>query len=216
MIRNQSITRLSRYNKALVRLKSMGFVKVFSDNLADATGVTPAQVRKDFSLFGISGNKKGGYLIEDLVVRISEILGKNREQKVIIAGLGNLGSALLRYRNFQKEGIRIVGGFDINPSRLKTAGEIPLMPLEEMGPFVKSNEVRIGIIAVPDTAAQQVLDNMIQAGIKGVMNFAPIRLHAPEGFIIRNVNLEMELELVNYYVNAQERSPVIGDWEDEE
>lgn len=203
MITNKNcIIRLSRYKNALYRLQALGFVKVFSDNLADAIGVTSSQVRKDFSLFGVGGNKRGGYQIDILLERLNTILGKDKVQKVIVAGSGHIGQALMRYKGFEKEGIRIVAGFDIDPSRFNDQADIPVKPMDELKDFVKKNEIKIGIIAVPDIAAQQVADIMFSAGVKGVLNFAPIRLKNPEECVVNNINVELELENVIYFVNA--------------
>ncbi|RJP28026.1 MAG: redox-sensing transcriptional repressor Rex [Candidatus Omnitrophota bacterium] len=202
-----TINRLSRYKSALFRLKSLGFVKVFSDNLADAVGVTPAQVRKDFSLFAIStGNKRGGYQIDALLESLNSILGTNKIQKVIIVGAGNIGTALMNYKGFEKESIEIVAAFDIDPSKYHKETKIPVLPLEELKDFIKNNNINIGIIAVPEIAAQQVLDILASAGIKGVLNFAPIRLRASDDIVINNINLASELENVVYYVHATEKT----------
>jgi redox-sensing transcriptional repressor len=203
MVANKnSIIRLSRYKNALYRLKELGFVKVFSDNLADACGATASQVRKDFSLFGISGNKKGGYEISSLLERLNAILGKDEVQKVVVAGAGHIGTALLKYSGFEKEGIKIVAGFDIDPVRLNKDANPPILPMEELKSFVKAQGIKIGIVAVPDIAAQQAADIMFSAGIKGVLNFAPIRLKAPEECVVNNVNVEHELENLIYFVNV--------------
>ena len=200
------IIRLSRYKNALNRLQSLGFVKVFSENLADAVGGTSAQVRKDFSIFGISGNKRGGYQIEDLIEKLNFILGKNKVYKVILAGTGNMGSAIINYKGFEKENIQIVAGFDIDPVKYgKKIKNVPIMPLEEMGQYSTENQIKLGIIAVPEVAAQQAFDLMVASGIKGVLNFAPIRLKGPEDVTINNVNLVLELENVIYYVNVMEK-----------
>ncbi len=107
MITNKNcVIRISRYRNALYRLKALGFVKVFSDNLADAVGVLPSQVRKDFSIFGFSGNKRGGYQVEELIAKMNSILGKDQVQKVIVAGAGNIGMALMKYAGFEKEGMK--------------------------------------------------------------------------------------------------------------
>ncbi len=197
-----SIIRLSRYKNALGRLKVLSFVKVFSDNLADAVGVTHTQVRKDFSIFGISGNKRGGYNIDELIEKINTILGKNELQKVVLVGAGKLGSALIRYKGFEKEGIKIIACFDIDSSKFDEKGDVPVLPLESLQSFVRKNKIRIGIIAVPDMAAQAVTDSMLNAGIKGILNFAPIRLRGTEQCVINNVNLEVELENLIYFVNV--------------
>jgi redox-sensing transcriptional repressor len=205
-----AIIRLSRYKNALYRLKLLGFVKVFSDNLADAVGVKPSQVRKDFSLFGISGNKRGGYLIDELISKLNTILGKNEIQKVVIVGAGHIGTALMKYKGFEREGIKIVAAFDIDPAKYQKDVEVPILPLEELKDCVQKNQIRIGIIAVPDIAAQQTADLMLAAGIKGILNFAPIRLRGPEDSVINNVNLEIELENVVYFANALNKAPLIG------
>jgi redox-sensing transcriptional repressor len=200
------IIRLSKYKNALNRLQVLGFVRVFSDNLADAIGVTASQVRKDFSIFGISGNKRGGYKIEELIERINNILGKNELNKVIIVGAGKLGMALLKYKGFEKEGIKIVASFDLDPTKYAGDADVPVLPLDELGNFVRKNNIRIGIIAVPDMAAQSVADSMFLAGIKGILNFAPIRLKSPEDRVLNNVNMEVELENLIYFVNVLDKT----------
>jgi len=205
-INRKVILRLSRYKNALYRLRNLGFVRVFSENLADAVGVTAAQVRKDFSLFAITGNKRGGYDIDQLLERLKEVLGKDAIQNIIVAGCGNLGSALMKYPGFEREGMRILAGFDGNPHRIDETDSIPVYPMDKMAEFIKSHGIRIGVIAVPDFAAQEVADAMIDAGIKGVINFAPIRVRVPEDVVINTVNLALELENVVYFVNAREKT----------
>ncbi|MDD5131896.1 MAG: redox-sensing transcriptional repressor Rex [bacterium] len=200
------VTRLSRYKNALNRFKSLGFVKVFSDNLADAVGVTSSQVRKDFSIFGISGNKKGGYKVDELVEKINSILGKDEIQKVVLVGAGHMGKALLKYKGFEKEGMKIVACFDIDPTKLNREAIIPILPAKEMKDFVQVQQIKVGIIAVPEASAQSALDQMLEAGIKGVLNFAPITLRGAEDTVVNNINIELELENVIYYVNALEKA----------
>jgi redox-sensing transcriptional repressor len=209
MVTNKNcILRLSRYKNALYRFKSLGFFKIFSDYLADAVGVTSAQVRKDFSLFAICGNKRGGYQIDALIEKLNDILGKNELQKVVMAGAGNLGNALMKYKNFEKEGIKIVAAFDIDPSKHNTKLPVPVFSLDDLEKYVHENNIKIGIMSVPDIAAQHTFDIMLKAGIKGVLNFAPIQLKAPEDCIVNNVNLELELENLIYFVNALQKSNI--------
>jgi redox-sensing transcriptional repressor len=184
----------------------MGCIKVFSDNLADAVGVTSAQVRKDFSLFGIEGNRRGGYQIETLLENINSILGKDHIHHVIVVGLGNIGTALMKYRGFEKERIRIVAGFETDRAKYSRVHDIPVMPVDELPAYVRRNGIRIGIIAVPDTSAQEVADLMMSAGVKGILNFAPIRLRCSSDVVINNVNVEHELENVIYFVSAAEKT----------
>ena len=205
MVMNRKcIIRLSRYKNALKRLKGLGFVKVFSGNLADATGVTSSQVRKDFSLFGITGNRRGGYNVDELIAKIRDILGKNETQRVVIVGLGNIGKALLRYKGFQAGGIRIIAGFDIDPAKYAPDAEVPILPMDDFYGYVARHDVKVGIMAVPDVAAHQVSEMMVSAGIKGILNFAPIQLRTADEVIVSNINLEVELENLIYFVNAQD------------
>jgi len=199
------ILRLCRYRRTLKDLKELGYVKIFSDNLGEATGVTAAQVRKDFSLFGISGNKKGGYLIDHLIEKINSILGKDEVQKVIMVGAGNLGSALARYRGFEKEDINIVAAFDADPAKQGKVNNIQVYPIKDVFEYVRNNKVRVAILAVPATVAQEVSEILVSAGIRGILNFAPVTLRVPERMVINNVSLAIELENVIYYVNARER-----------
>lgn len=197
------ILRLSRYKNAAIRLKSLNFVKVFSDNLGDATGVTASQVRKDFSIFGISGNRRGGYQIDELLTQLNKVLGKDKLQKFIVVGAGNLGRALINYPGFAKSEIRIVAGFDIDPAKYNRKAEAPILPIDELPGFVKANQIELAIIAVPDFAAQEVLETIAKAGIKGVLNFAPTRLKGSDNITVHNLNLETEFENLIYFVNTK-------------
>jgi redox-sensing transcriptional repressor len=200
------VIRLSRYRNALLRLRGLNFVKVFSDNLADATGVSTAQVRKDFSTFNIAGNRRGGYDVKELLQKLDTILDKDTVHEFIEVGAGNLGKALLRYPGFAKSGIKIIACFDVDPAKFDREAEIPVLPIEELDAFVKEHGIKFGIISTPDLAAQQVLVRMISAGIKGVLNFAPIYLRGPKNCVINNINLESEIENIIYFVNLAEKN----------
>ena len=202
MVNKKVVARLSSYRTALLRFHELGFVKVFSDTLAEAVGATSAQVRKDFSLFGISGNKKGGYQTDILIEKLQALLGKDRQQPVVIVGIGNIGTALLKYKAFESEGIKIIAGFDIDPAKQNRKAKVPILPLIELAAFIHEHDVRIGIIAVPDIAAQSVCDALVAAGIRGILNFAPLVLRVNPDVVVNNVNLQNELENVIYFVNA--------------
>lgn len=199
------VVRLFRYRNVARRMKALKYIRVFSENLADAVGVTSAQVRKDFSLFSISGNRRGGYNVEEVIDQIDMVLGKGTLQKVILVGFGNIGRALLRYPGFKKDGIKIAAAFDIDPAKVNREDPILVLPLSEMGNYVEKHNIQIGIITVPDYAAQQVFELMKSAGIKGVLNFAPICLHESEECIVNNINLETELESIIYYVKTRKK-----------
>ena len=200
------VIRLSRYRNALIRLRALNFVKVFSDNLADATGVSAAQVRKDFSAFNISGNRRGGYEVNELLKTLNKILDKDTVHEFIEVGAGNLGKALLHYPGFARSGIKIIACFDVDPAKYDRAAEIPVLPIEELHDYVQEHGIRFGIISTPDLAAQQVLVRMISAGIRGILNFAPIYLKGPADCVINNINLESEIENIVYFVNLAEKA----------
>ncbi len=196
-----SIVRLAQYKNILNKLSSLGLVKVFSDNLADAAGVNSAQVRKDFSQFSIKGNRRGGYDVNELRQQLAQILGKDEVTKVIVVGIGNIGKALVHYKGFEKENIRIVAGFDSSLKSEGKIGNVPIYPIDRIEDFILRNKIRIAVISVPDTSAQEVLNILVKKGIKGILNFAPIRLTTPKSCVIHNVNLGLELETVIFYVN---------------
>lgn len=197
-----SVFRLHLYRKALQRLKQMGFVRVFSDNLADAAGVTPTQVRRDFASFGLTGQKRGGYSVQDLLANLDVKLGKERPQNAVVLGVGNIGRALLNYRGFATAGIRIVAGFDSDPRKIDPKASVPILPLEKLRDFVTKNETRVAILAVPEDQAQAVFDLMIKAGIQGVLNFAPLRLTSPkDDVVVHNIDVGLEIEKILYLVN---------------
>ncbi|MCA9394780.1 MAG: redox-sensing transcriptional repressor Rex [Candidatus Omnitrophica bacterium] len=199
------IKRLYQYRQALFRLQKLGFVRIYSDDLAEAIGVTAVQVRKDFSLFAISGNKRGGYVVAELINQLNNKLGKNETQEAILVGAGNIGRALLQYDGFSREGIRLVAAFDIDPARHDAGAGIPVLPFDDMSAFVRREGIITGIIAVPVAAAQQVMDKMVGAGIRGILNFAPVVLKAPEEVFVDSINLVLELETVNYFAQAYAR-----------
>ncbi|MDH7598457.1 MAG: redox-sensing transcriptional repressor Rex [Sedimentisphaerales bacterium] len=198
-----SAARLSSYRYALLRFKALGRVRAFSQDIAAASGVTAAQVRKDFSVFQIPGNRKGGYDVQTLLDRITNVLGLDRANRFILAGVGNLGRALLGYARSYGDGIRIMAAFDVDPAKFSLDLGVPVMPLSQMPGFIQKEDIGFGIIAVPDFAAQQVMELMVGAGIRGILNFAPICLYPPSGCVIRNVNLAAELEGLVYAVGTQ-------------
>jgi redox-sensing transcriptional repressor len=199
------IERLSKYKSALYVFQRMGFMRAYSSNIADASGESATRVRKDFSAFGITGNKKGGYSVEGLISQINRVLLKNEPHEVIVVGVGKIGAALLGYEGFRTEGLNIVAGFDINPARYDGSGNIPVLPLREVGEFVSQRGVKLAIIAVPSVAAQQAFQALVDAGIEGVLNFAPVRLSGPDHVLVDNVSLAAQLENIAFFISARHR-----------
>jgi redox-sensing transcriptional repressor len=193
---------LSVYFRCLQRLRNNGLQTVSSEALARAAGVKPTQLRKDLAHFGQFGTRGLGYDIALLARMISDVLGNQTLQPVILIGAGNLGSALLAYEGFAQEGFEIVAAFDTDPSRQRARGRIPVLGLERMQDIINARSVRMAILCVPAAVAQEVSNQLFTAGISGVLNFAPIVLHAPEDVVVNNVNLAIELENLSYFIQA--------------
>ena len=208
MISRTQIMRLLKYKNALKRMKSFGFIKAYSNNLGDAIGISSVQVRKDFSLFNISGNKKGGYTIDDLLDRIDNILGKQVSHNIILIGYGKIGKALVNYRGFENEAIKIVAAFDHNHEKIDRNSHIPILPIEELKDYIINNNIEVAILTVPDLEAQRMFDVICNAGIKGVLNFAPIKLLDRPNCIINDVNIADEIESLFYVINDIESKTV--------
>jgi redox-sensing transcriptional repressor len=200
------INRLLSYKHLLNRFKSLGLVRVFSDNIADPLGISASLVRKDFGMFGISGSQKGGYSIDDVLMKINEILGSNEVQRVIIVGVGRIGEALMSYNGFHKDGIKIVAGFDIDARKIKKTGDVPIKPIEELDDFIRENNISVAVMAVPDIAAQQTLETLKRANIKGILNFTPVKFKSTEEIIINNFNIENELVNLIFFVNKYRKN----------
>ncbi len=214
-IHRPMVLRLARYLRVLQKLKALGFVKVFSNNLGDAIGATPAVVRKDFSVIGISGNKRGGYLIDALIDRLIDVLGKKETERIIVVGCGRIGSALLEYREFIREGIRIVAGFDVSRDRIEPEAQIPVLPADELPAFVAREEIEVAVLAVPDQVATSVFEVMVDAGIRGILNFTSVELKCAaacdeEGCrqecTVHNVNIGLEIENLFYLIRLKRSS----------
>jgi redox-sensing transcriptional repressor len=179
----------------------MGVEKVFSYTLANDTGVTPDQVRKDFSEFGIRGNKRGGYEISDLLEKMENIFHRNKDHNIVLIGMGNLGLALSKYSKFVQRNMNIVATFDIDPFKQKIRSDIPVYSMSRLKEIIDRFRIKVAILAVPEISAQEVSDELVRAGIKGIVNFAPVLLKVPPEVVINNVNLCDELESVIYYVH---------------
>jgi redox-sensing transcriptional repressor len=196
-----SLKRIFLYRACLVRLKLMGVKRVFSYTLANETGVTSDQVRKDFSEFNIKGNKRGGYEIDELLLTMEEIFHRNKDHNLILIGMGNLGLALSKYSKFVQRNMNVVATFDIDPFKQKTRSDIPVYAMSRLKEIIDRFKVRVAILAVPEISAQEVSDELIKHGIKGIVNFAPVLLKVPADIVVNNVNLCDELESVIYYVH---------------
>lgn len=200
-IPRKAIYRLSVYLRCLQRLKENNIRTVSSEALAKAARVKSTQLRKDLTYFGQFGTRGLGYDVEQLSTMILDLLGTNSLQPVILIGVGNLGLALLSYKGFEQEGFEIVAAFDVDPSRNRgKTGKIPLHPMDKLGEVCQKRSVKMAIMAVPASEAQEVTNHLVEAGITGILNFAPLVLHVPDEVMVNNVNLAIELENLSYFI----------------
>lgn len=198
MVINKNINRLLRYRSLLLKMQDLGFETVYSYNLGKESGVSPEQVRKDFSQFGIKGKKKGGYNVIELLFTINNIFRKDQLQNVILVGMGNIGHSLLKYRGFKDRMIKIVASFDIDPSKYRKNCTVPCYPMEELEKVVTELDAKTAIVAVPERAVQEVCDQLIASGIMGILIFAPTIIKAPPHITINNISISHELESLIY------------------
>ena len=201
VIPRKAVYRLSLYYRVLERLQQNKIETVSSDALARAAGVKPTQLRKDLTYFGQFGTRGLGYKVESLLSQLGSVLRTTRFQPVILVGAGNLGSALLRYDGFAKEGFEIVAAFDIRPDASKAGRtKVPVLPTNEIKRFVPENGVKLAILAVPGMVAQEVTNELVEAGIQAILNFSPLILQVPDHVVVNNVNLAIELENLSYFI----------------
>ncbi len=202
-IPRKAVYRLSIYLRCLLRLKENGLPTISSEALSRAAGVKSTQLRKDLAYFGTFGTRGLGYDVEELAAMISDVLGTSRLQPVVLVGVGNLGAALLAYQGFGPEGFEVVAAFDAEPLKARTRTTFPrILPMAEMRRVIRERGVRMAILTVPVTAAQVVANQLVEEGIVGVLNFAPIVLQVPEEVTINNVNLAIELENLSYFIQG--------------
>ncbi len=194
-----AITRLSVYARNLDLLDRKGVEVISSGRLADICGVNPAQIRKDLAYFGQFGVRGVGYYVKELLLEIRKILGLDKEWRLGLVGAGNLGSALLRHAEFIDGSYTFVAAFDRKPKRIgATIGGVEISPLEAMNRLVKKTGVEIGVIAVKPTLAQKAADLLVKAGVKGIMNFAPVHLQCPSQIFVENFDFGLRLEVLCY------------------
>jgi redox-sensing transcriptional repressor len=200
-IPRKTIYRLSAYLRCLARLKQNSIRTVSSDALARAARVKSTQLRKDLTYFGQFGTRGLGYDVGQLCQMISDLLGTTCLQPVILVGVGNLGLALLSYRGFEQEGFEIIAGFDCDSQRKRDKQlRQPIFSMDKLPELVRERGVRMAILTVPPAAAQEVASKLVDCGITGILNFAPVVLEVPDEVMVNNVNLAIELENLCYFV----------------
>lgn len=195
--------RLPLYYRYLIILNDEGKEKVSSTELSEAVQVDSASIRRDFSYFGALGKRGYGYDVKNLLTFFKKILNQDTLTNVALVGVGNLGHALLNYNFKRSNNIRISCAFDINKDITgKILSGVPVYDMSELKKQLSDQQISIAILTVPSTAAQKTADDMVEAGIKGIMNFTPIRLSAPSNIRVQNVDLATELQTLIYFLNS--------------
>ena len=196
------VTRLPQYVRVLNRLLEEGIEVVSSQQLGAQLQVTPAQIRNDLSYFGRFGKQGRGYSVRHLHDRLRDILGLNSYWNVAVVGVGRLGRAILSYPGFTPDGFRLVAAFDANPDIVghEVAG-LTVQPMEQLDDEVRDRQISIAIVAVPTEHTQEVVDRLVECGIRAVLNYAPITPQVKEGIRVRNIDPVLSLQSMTYYLS---------------
>ena len=204
-IAESTVRRLSIYLRFLEEFEVRGATTVSSEELARRGGTTSAQVRKDLSFFGSFGKRGLGYSVPELSTALREILGLGKEWRVVIIGAGKIGAALAQYRGFRQRGFNILAVYDSNPEKVgRTLEGIEIRDMSRFEGDVAREQPEIAVIAIPGEGAQDVLDRIVRTGIKAVLNFAPVQLHAPADVTVKAVNMAMELEGLSFALSNRD------------
>ena len=199
------INRLPLYARALAELAERGETVVSSQTLGEMLEVTPAQIRKDLSYFGRFGKQGRGYHVQTLLSKLREILGLDRQWRVIVVGVGRLGQAIVEYGGFEPQGFLIVAAFDANPDLVGTqVGRVRIRHIDELETFLREQPVDIAIVAVPASAAQEVIDRLVASGVRAILNYAPTTPHVPPDVSIRNVDPVIAMQSMTYHLKQSQ------------
>lgn len=202
-IPDAAIARLALYSRPLRALLESGVSVISSEKLAEFCSVNPAQVRKDLAYFGEFGVRGVGYDVGDLLREIKKILATDREWTLCIVGMGNLGHAIVENENFRKMGYRFVAAFDKDPKKVgeKLPCGLVIEPVFRLRELIRALQVQIGVITTPPDAAQRIADLLMDAGIKGILNFSPTQVKTPKGYAIENVDFTVRFENLAYHIS---------------
>ena len=205
-IADSTVRRLSLYLRFLEESSQRGLVTISSDELARRGGTTSAQVRKDLSFFGSFGKRGLGYSVPELTESLREILGLRRDWQVIIVGAGKIGTALAQYRGFRQRGFRVVAVYDRDPKKIGTQWDsLTVRDMATIERDIAKEHPDIAVLATPAEEAQGVVDRLVRAGIRAVLNFAPVQIQVPPDVTLKTVNMAMELEGLSFALTNRDR-----------
>jgi redox-sensing transcriptional repressor len=210
-ISDATVKRLSKYYRTLQQAIAQEKSTISSEEIARINGLTAAQVRKDLSFFGAFGRRGLGYNVVDLHRNVSQILGLHRTWNVALVGAGNIGTALIHFKQFADQGFifRLILDNDASKFNQKI-GELDVHDLEECDELIRREKIKIAVVAVPGLAAQKVVDRLVQAGVKAILNFAPVTILVPPGVHVRNENMVIEIEALSYALTSKGHRPRAG------
>ena len=195
------ITRLPVYLRALQRMADKGIKTTSSQELGERVGISAAQIRKDISQFGEFGKQGTGYTIDYLLDKLREILKVDRMWDVIIIGAGDMGHALARYQGFSNRGFNVVMIFDNDQEKIgQKIGEFTVESIDNLVEKIKSADIKIAMLTIPATAAQGIADKLVEAGVKAILNYAPISLSVPKGVRVQHIDPATHLQRMTYYL----------------
>lgn len=203
-ISDSTISRLSTYFRTLSTLIENNVDTVSSDEIADINNITSAQVRKDLSFFGTFGKRGLGYNTKDLRDEIGAILGLKKKWKIALAGVGNIGKALINFTEFKTQGFHFTALFDNDPKKIGTEiSGLKVHSIDDVCNVIKKNEIEIVIVAVPTKMAQDVIDVFVKCGVRAFLNFAQVTIKVPDTVLVKNENMSIELEALSYYLTKE-------------
>jgi redox-sensing transcriptional repressor len=202
LIPDPAVKRLSLYLRQLEAFKRKDRRTISSKQLGESLNLTDAQVRKDLAYFGQFGHPGIGYRVDDLITQVKRILGTDKTWNVLLVGAGNLGRALMAYKGFQAKGFRLTNVFDASAQLAgKKMGPFTVQPMTELAATIQKNQIRLAMIAVPADSAQDVVDQLVAAGVRGILNFAPTSVNVPANIALNAVDLSVQLEQLSFQVN---------------
>ncbi len=201
-VSNAVVSRLPVYYRYLSALEKAGYTRISSQQLGEKMGLTASQIRQDINCFGGFGQQGYGYNVSGLKMRVGEILGMTGTYKMVIVGAGNIGRAIAGYKAFQKMGFDVCALFDADPAVVgKLDGGLEVLPMDRLPGYLKQTQIDVGVVAVPDVAAQSACDVLVEGGVRGIWNFAPIDLTVPEHVRLKSVHLLDALLVLSYYMS---------------
>ena len=193
------IRRLPGYYRHLRELEAAGVTAISSQELGERMNLTPSQIRQDINCFGGFGRQGYGYKVAELKEHIGEILGLDKEHRLIILGAGNIGCAVAQYPTFSREGFRTIALFDTQANKVgRSLGDIPVLHMDTLADFIRDNVVDIAVLALPKRYAQDALNRLYDCGVRAIWNFAPMDLAHPEDMLVVNVHLSDSLQQLSY------------------